>query len=118
MKIRGLTILLLALLMSGCSVSANSDSLDPAQKAQVAATPVSHRVAPPTQAGQITREQAEAIALEHAGLTADQVSRLRTEYEVDDGVPRYEVQFRQGRWEYDYEINANTGAIISYDRDE
>lgn len=66
----------------------------------------------------ITREEAEAIALEHVGFTADQVTGLRTEYEVDDGVARYEVQFRQGRWEYDYEINAETGDILSYDRDD
>lgn len=66
----------------------------------------------------ITREQAEQIALEHAGLTADQVTRLRTEFEIDDGIPRFEVQFRQGRWEYDYEINADTGGILSYDRDD
>jgi len=65
----------------------------------------------------ITREQAQAIALEHAGLTSGQVTHLRTEYEVDDGVPRFEVQFRQDRWEYDYEINANTGEILSWDRD-
>ena len=66
----------------------------------------------------VTREEAEAIALDHAGLTADQVTGLRTEYEIDDGIPRYEVQFRHDRWEYDYEINANTGELLSWDRDD
>lgn len=70
------------------------------------------------QAPAMTREEAEAIALEHAGFTADQVTYLRTEYEIDDGIPQYEVQFHQGRWEYDYEIDANTGAIMSYDMDD
>lgn len=66
----------------------------------------------------LTREEAEAIALEHAGLASDQVSYLRTDYEIDDGVPQYEVEFHYDRWEYDYEINAQTGAILSYDRDD
>lgn len=72
---------------------------------------------PPAQTA-ITREEAERIALEHAGFTADQVSYLRTEYEIDDGRPQYEVEFHQDRWEYDYEIDADTGAILSYDRDD
>lgn len=66
----------------------------------------------------LTKEEAEAIALEHAGLTADQVTYLRTEYEIDDGIPQYEVEFHQDRWEYDYEINAETGQILSFDRDD
>ena len=69
-------------------------------------------------AGTLTSEQAQAIALEHAGLSADQVTYLRADYEVDDGVAQYEVQFHEGRWEYDYEIHAETGEILSYDRDD
>lgn len=68
-------------------------------------------------AARITREQAEAIALEHAGLTTAQVTGLHTEYEIDEGVPRYEVQFYYDRWEYDCEIDADSGVILSYDRD-
>lgn len=66
----------------------------------------------------LTKEEAEAIALEYAGLTADQVSYLRTEYEIDDRVPQYDVQFQEGRWEYEFEIHAGTGTILSYDRDD
>lgn len=66
----------------------------------------------------ITAEEAQSIALKHAGLTADQVTGLRAEYDMDDGVPEYEVEFRQGNWEYEYEIHAQTGEIRSYDRDD
>lgn len=90
--------------------------------AQTAASPASAQAPvqnPPAETGALlSREQAQAIALAHAGFTADQVSFLRTEYEIDDGVPKFEVQFRQGLREYDYEINAETGAILSYDRDD
>lgn len=66
----------------------------------------------------LTREEALAIALEHAGFTGDQVSRLRTQYEIDDGIPQYEVEFHQDRWEYDYEIHAETGQILSFEKDD
>ncbi len=67
--------------------------------------------------GEITKEEAETIALKHAGFTADSVVRLHTEYEIDDGVPEYDVQFDIDGWEYDYTIHAKNGAIISYDKD-
>ena len=67
---------------------------------------------------QISEEKAQEIALKHAGLKADQVSGLRVKYDVDDGVPEYEVEFYHDHWEYEYEIHAETGEIRSYDRDD
>ena len=67
---------------------------------------------------QITEEQAQRIALEHANVTAEQVTGLRVSYDVDDGVPEYEVEFYHDHWEYEYEIHAETGEIRSYDRDD
>lgn len=66
----------------------------------------------------IAREEAEKIALDHAGFAADQVKRLRTEYEIDRGIPHYDVEFDEGRWEYDYEIDAATGEILSFEKDD
>ena len=66
----------------------------------------------------ISEEEAQRIALEHAGLKADQVKSMRMSYDVDDGVPEYEVEFRYDGWEYEYEIHAETGEIRSYDRDD
>jgi len=68
--------------------------------------------------GTLSPEEAQAIALAHAGFTADQVRFLRTEYESDDRVPRYDVSFREGPWEYEYEIHAETGAILSFEKDD
>ena len=65
----------------------------------------------------ISKDQATAIALEDAGFTADQVTRLRAEFDYDDGRPEYEVEFHQGGYEYDYEIHAESGKIISRDKD-
>ena len=69
---------------------------------------------PQADANKLSREQAQAIALEHAGFQADQVTRLHVEYEVDDGVPEYSVEFRKGDQEYDYTIHAETGKILEH----
>lgn len=70
-----------------------------------------------TEAGKLTREEAIAIALADAGLTQDQVTGLRADLDCDDGVPEYEVDFRHGGYAYDYEIHAETGAILARDKD-
>lgn len=71
----------------------------------------------PAETKKISASDAKAIALKHAGLTADQVKGLRAEYDRDDGRPEYEVEFRVGNWEYDYEIHAETGKILSWDKE-
>lgn len=65
----------------------------------------------------ISEEKAKSIALNHAGLKESEVKFLHVELDYDDGVLRYEVDFRQGNYEYDYDIDANTGKILSYDKD-
>ena len=67
--------------------------------------------------GMLTAEDAKAIAVEHAGLIGQQVSRLRAEYEIDDGVPQYDVEFYHDGIEYSYEIHAETGQILSFEKD-
>ena len=65
----------------------------------------------------MTKEKAEAIALAHAGYTADQLLYLRTELDYDHGRWEYDVEFQVDRWEYDYEIHSETGEILSWDKD-
>ena len=65
----------------------------------------------------IPLDEAKNIALTNANLTEDAVQFLRTEQEYDDGVLVYEIDFTHGDFEYDYKINANTGEVVSYDRD-
>ena len=68
-------------------------------------------------AGMLTEDQARKIALDYLGFTEDQVTRLHIEFEMDDGVPQYDVAFYQGDWEYEFEIHGETGRILSYDKD-
>ena len=62
-------------------------------------------------------EKAKAIALKEAGLKASEVSFVRAKLDRDDGWVVYEVEFRKGYIEYDFDIDAYTGAILSYDVD-
>lgn len=65
----------------------------------------------------LTKEEALAIALAHAGLTADQVRRIQCEYDVDDGIPEWEVEFRFGNYEFEYTIHAETGKILEWEKE-
>lgn len=65
----------------------------------------------------ITVEKAKEIALSNAGLSASQVTFTKAKLDWDDGRQEYEVEFRQGRTEYEYTIDAITGAILEVDRD-
>ena len=60
----------------------------------------------------ISADKAKAIAFGHAGVSAGQVRELSVEYD-DDGV--YEIDFKVGNMEYDYEIGAVDGSIRKAD---
>ena len=66
----------------------------------------------------LTPEEAQEIVPDHAGVTAEEVKRLRTGFEYDDLVPQYEVRFRKGFVEYEYEVHGDTGEILSVDVDD
>ncbi len=65
----------------------------------------------------ITAAKAKSIALNHAGVTAADAKYMEVELDEDDGVYKYEVSFKYGKYEYDYEINAKTGKIIDFDKE-
>ena len=69
------------------------------------------------QAGEITEAQAKQIALTDAGLAEKDVVFVRSNPDFDDGMKQYEVEFYCGNMEYDYDIDASTGAILSVDWD-
>lgn len=86
---------------------------EPQRKAQ---TPSPTQPAAP--AARLSEDEALAIALDHAGFTEAEVTGLRIRLDTDDRTPDYEIEFRQGRLEYEYEIHAETGAIKDFDRDD
>lgn len=65
----------------------------------------------------ITPEAAKQIALDHAGVAAADVVFDSTERDFDNGVYHYEIEFRVDYTEYEYDIDALTGKILSFDQD-
>ena len=65
----------------------------------------------------ISVERAKEIALSYAGLSADQVTFVKVNMDFDDGIQKYEIEFYYNYREYSYEIDANTGNILSYEQD-
>ena len=67
-------------------------------------------------AGELTETDAAAIALKDAGFSENDVTITECHKDVDDGVVKFDVSFRTADGaEYDYEIDAATGAIRDKD---
>ena len=47
----------------------------------------------------------------------NQVTRLRAELDYDRKLPDYEVEFFYDGYEYDYKIHAETGEILSVNKE-
>lgn len=63
----------------------------------------------------IGRDAALEVALGDAGVSESDATRLRVSEDRDDGRKVYEIRFDVADKEYDYEIQASNGAIISSD---
>lgn len=66
-------------------------------------------------AAAITADEAKAAALAHAGVQESQTSKMKVKLDHEDDRSVYEVEFRVGNTEYDYEIDAATGAVLKHE---
>ena len=92
--------------VSGAIVSADKDIENyviPAQPSAEAPTKA--------QASEISVEKAKQIALSHAGVGSERFTKAKIDYE--NGVKVYEIEFKVGNMEYEYDINVVNGAIVS-----
>lgn len=98
---------------SGESLAINTGTLS-----QAAAPPSgsgSKSTAKNTTADYIGEEKAKQLALEHAGVKESDATFVHVKLDYDDGIAEYEVEFYVANEEYDYDIDASTGAIRSFD---
>ncbi len=65
----------------------------------------------------VSKDEAKAIVLNHAGLTASDVKRYKAELDRERGSLVYEIEFDSGRYEYEYEVSAEDGRIIKSEKD-
>ena len=68
-------------------------------------------------AGGITEEEAVERALKHVGLTKADVRRVRSHPDWEHGRQVYEIKFYQGGFEYEFDIDAESGKILKYEKD-
>ena len=83
------------------------------------ATTTSVQTTPSTNAstGTVDEAKAQEIALAHAGVKAADATITKSKLDYDDGRQVYEIEWYANGAKYDYEIDAATGKIISYDYD-
>ena len=69
----------------------------------------------PSGGADIGYAKAKSIALNHAGVSENQAYDMDIELDDEDGKRVYEIEFKSGNMEYDYEINAASGAILKHE---
>ncbi len=101
---------------SSSSSQASSQSGSSQSGSSLSSTPKAESSQASGSAGLITEEEAANIAKEHAQVT--DCTMLPVKLDRDDGRQVYDVEFytADGK-EYDYEIDAATGEVLSYDYD-
>ncbi len=65
----------------------------------------------------IGEEKAKEIALNHAGVASSAATFSQVRLDWENGRQVYDVEFWSGTTEYDYEIDAATGDVVSFDQD-
>ncbi len=124
-------ILVCFVLLSGCNAAKDilenkADALEEtieqkfneAANALQNANPITGNYTPVAPSTLISPEEAQQIALDHAKLSADEVLGIHTVVQIDNGRQEYEVTFRSGHLEYEYEIDAVTGTVLSVEIDD
>lgn len=66
----------------------------------------------------IGEARAKEAAFSHAGVSADAARDYKSELDSDDGMMIYEIEFKAGSYEYEYEIDAVNGSVLKYEWDE
>ena len=64
----------------------------------------------------IGEDKAKEIALNHAKVTSPNYFEI--EFDTENGIILYEIEFEDTTYEYDYEIEATTGNIISSEKEK
>lgn len=93
--IAGLAAMLLAAALTGCGSGARDNG-----------------------SSDIGKDEAQRIAMEDAGVNESEVTRLKVAQDRDDGQKVYDIQFTQDSVDYEYEVLASNGDILSADREQ
>lgn len=100
-----------------CEAAGLKVDYDSATYTAVLTTQDQYIASTPSASNYITVEKAKSVALSHAGVNANDAIFVKAGLDWDDGRVCYEVEFYVGNTEYDYDIDATSGAVLSYDKD-
>lgn len=125
---RYVLFLLVVLLLTGCGRKqemTDANKIDSAQEGQLN-EPVNREETITKETGapsmdpadMLTPEGASEVALNHAHVPKEDAVGLHAQLEIDDGIPQYEVEFRDGHIQYEYHIHAETGEVLEFERDD
>lgn len=122
-------IVVTAFALGGCSNQSGTSPAPTTAETVTAATQAPATAAPATTApataapaqdqgsASVTQEDAVNTALADAGFSAADVQFTKKELDTDDGVKKYEINFIKDGYEYEYDISADTGAILEKSKD-
>ena len=65
----------------------------------------------------ISEDKAKSIAFDHAGVKSADVKFSKAELDRDDLIVHYDVEFVADKFEYEYEVNAESGKVIASDKE-
>lgn len=65
----------------------------------------------------VTKDEAKAAALKHAGLAEKDISRFKSELDKERNGLVYEIEFEAGKYEYEYEVNAENGKVLKAEKE-
>ena len=98
------------------AAQAGTAAPDAQTQSALSGTPASEN--PSAAASAVNEDSALSIALEHAGVTREQLVHSRVKPDRDDGLMIFEVEFiTTDGVEYDYDINQADGTIISFNQE-
>lgn len=119
--------ILLILSLIGCGTNQPVTETDNYDKNKATQTPTAETVvseatpesatSPTASKDTISKDEAIDIALKKAELSKEDLLSLHAELDYDDGVLVYEVDFSNGKYDYDCDINAKTGKILHFDKE-
>ncbi len=123
------SFLLTALLLGGCGCGRVNEQTPPSSATQKTSTPESGNSAVESTQGasvdtgkassMISENKAKEIALSHADLVEEEVTFSKFELDRKSKSTYYDIEFyTEDRLEYDYEIDAYSGEIVSYEWDD
>ena len=114
---KNLTAALAAAVLAACALTACASpgrtARAPAPAAPPAPSAQNSQEAPPS--GEISRDEALAIALANASVPEADAYNVKVERDGDNGIPLWDIEFETEYGDYDFEVAISGGRIVGAD---